>query len=164
VFQSSALGARYRTRETQLLVGLTGLVSLLNGLGVTYQLFLREKNARVGLSDPEWVAYTVGPSLVDPLVLFCTLALFASRVDRMPSLPVLLPGLVGAVLLGTLAGQTLGERLLRTGWTPLARASVGTLFTLDLRTLPYWRDLVVPPARSVLTAVAALALGRAASD
>lgn len=162
--EPSTLRERYTATESGLLLTLTASITGLHGLAMAMQFLLQEKNTQsLGLSGVEWVAYTVGPFLVEPILLFGGLYYVTKRSTQLPSLPTLVPGLVVAVLLGTFVGQYAGEELFMTGWTPLAQASIDVLFTLDWATLPYWRDLLAPLIRSSLTAVAAVALAKASA-
>lgn len=165
MLQPSTLRNRYASKEPRLLLTLTTVVTFLHGIVIALRFFLRDQNAHsLDLSVVEWAAYTVGPFLIDPVLLFGVLYYVGTRCDRLPSLPILLPGLLGAVLVGTFLGQFVGEELFVTGWTPLAQAEIEVLFTPDLRTLPYWRDLIEPPIRSLLSALAAVALAKSSAE
>lgn len=164
--QPSIFCGRVGLTESQLVLILTAALTFVHGIVVALRFFLREKNVQnLGLSGIEWVAYTVGPVLVSPVLLFGVLYFVGTSLDQLPSLTGLVPVLLIAVFVGTFLGQFVGEELFTSGWTPLAQAgSLDILFRPDLRSLPYWRDLVVPPIRSVLTAVAAVALAGSASE
>lgn len=162
--QASALRDRYASSDTVPILAVTGTITFLHGVVVALRYLLREQHAQMlGLSAVEWVAFTLGPFLVEPVLLFGVLYYVGVHRDRLPSPPVVLPGLLVAVLVGTALGQVVGEALFPTGWTPLARAGIDVLFTPDRGVLPYWRDLIEPPIRSLLTAVAAVALARSRS-
>lgn len=164
MLQLSTLRERYTSRGPGLLLATTAGITALHGVAVAMRFFLRDKNAQLlELSSIEWVAYILGPLLIEPVLLFGALYLLATRYDRLPSVPALLPGLVATVVVGSLFGQYVGEQLFRTGWTPLAQARLQVLFTPDLGILPYWRDLLEPLIRASLTAVAAVALATASS-
>lgn len=157
--QPSTRSDRYRSREVRILLSLTAVVTVLHGILIAYQLFLREKSAQtLSLSVAEWVAYTAGPFLVEPILLFGVLYVVGTRFDRVPSPGMLLPGLLASVIVGTILGQFVGEQLFASGWTPLARAEIDVLFRADWPALRYWRDLLEPILRPLLTAVAAIAL------
>lgn len=161
MFQPSTLSERYASKESRLVLLLTTGVTFTHGIAIALRFFLREKNSQTfGLSGIEWIAFTVGPFLVSPILLFGLLYYISTRADRLPTVSSLLPGLFLSVVVGTYLGQFVGEQLFQTGWTPLAQARIDVLLTPDLRSAPYWRDLLEPPIRSVLTAVAAVALAR----
>lgn len=152
---------RYADTDAWVILALTTAIVGLHGIAVAYQLLVRERNSggftHLGF---EWVAYTVGPLLVEPLLLFVVLYVASRKLDERPSVIGMLPGLMIVVIVGTVLGQYLGEQLFTSGWTPLAMLlGDGTaVLRLDLYVLPNLRDLLVPPVRSVLTSVAALAL------
>lgn len=163
--QPSILRDRYASKETRVLMTLTAGVTFLHGLAIALRFFLREKNTQsLGLSGVEMVAYSIGPLLVDPILLFGVLYYVGTRYEGLPSLPILLPGLLGAVLVGTFLGQFVGEEFFTSGFTPLAKTNYAPLFAPDLAVLSYWRDLVEPPLRSLLTALAAVALAKSSSE
>ncbi|WP_137286668.1 hypothetical protein [Halorussus salinisoli] len=151
----------YTGSESRLVVALTTAILFLGGLVTAYRAVLRD--AISTLSSVEWVVFTVGPFLVEPILLFGVLYYVGSRRDVTVSLVGLLPGLVVAVAVGTLLGQYLGVRLWESSAflneVPVVQAW-GKLFIPDPRVLAYWRILVEPLARDFLTAVAALALAR----
>ena len=147
--------------ELRLVVTLTAVFASVHGVVLALTFALREKNAQaLGLSGAETVLYVLGPFLVEPVVLFVVIYYVGSHCDRLPSLPGLVPWLIGAVVVGSVSGQFAGEALFVTGWTPVAKADLASLPILDSRVLPYWRDLAEPPVRALLTALAALALAR----
>lgn len=161
----STLQERDASTATGTLLATTAGITFLDGIATAMRFFLREKNEAFGLSTIEWVAYTVGPVLVEPILLFAALYYVTTQSNRFPSLSALLPGLVATVVVGTFLGQYVGERIFMTGWTPLAQAArLQVLVILDLGGLPYWRDLLEPLMRSSLTAVAAVALGTASAE
>ena len=143
-------------------IGLTTAILFLAGLTTTYQSALRDTlHSTTTLSPIEWVVFTTGPFLVEPVLLFGALYYVGSRRDISP-LIALAPGLVGAVVVGTLLGQHVGVQLFSifsVNDIPLLQAR-GHLLDPDPRVLAFWRILVEPLARDFLTAIAALALAR----
>lgn len=145
-------------------VAVTAAILFLGGVATGYQSTLRDVLHGTGtLSPVQWVAFTVGPFLVEPVLLFGALYYVSSRRATSTSLAALVPGLVGAVVIGTLLGQHFGIQLgsiSAVNDVPLMQAR-GHLLDRDPRVLAFWRVLVEPLAHDLLTAVAALALGRA---
>jgi len=158
--RSTALSAG---SESLLVVALTTGILFLEGLATAYQSALRDALHDTGaLSLIDWVAFTIGPLLVEPVLLFGALYYVGSRRDLSTSLLALTPALVGAVVVGTLLGQHVGMQsfsLHSVNDIPLLQAR-GHLLDPDPRVLAYWRILVEPLARNLLTALAALALAR----
>lgn len=141
------------------MVVLAAVLTFVHGVVLALRFFLRDRNAQgVGLSAVEWIAYTLGPFLISPVLLFGVLYYVGTSADELPPVSGLLPGLLIAVTVGGVLGQFVGGQLLATGWTPVAQARIDVLIAPDPRSLPYWRDLVEPPVQAVLTAVAAIAL------
>ena len=165
MFQPSSIRDQYVPTETRLILGAIALVTFIKGFVMNYQFLLREKNAQMGgLSTVEGIVYVFGPIIIEPFVLFGVVYYLGSRTDRPPSLLVVLPGLIGVVLLGIFGGQFVGNSLFPTGWTPLYQATQQALFQPNVLTYSVWRDLLMPPVRAILTALAALALVKSVSE
>lgn len=101
----------------------------------------------------------LGPLLIEPVLLFATLYFVGSRDTFSVPLVSLIPGLIGAIVVGNLLGQYVGSVLLPGADVPLAWV-VNHLFVFELGTIPFWRNLLEPLVRALLTAVAALAFAR----
>ena len=148
-----------------LVSGLTAVVLFLGTLAEAYQAALGESYSQTfTLSPIEWITYSFGHLLVEPVLLFVALYYVGSRIG-VPSTPtVLLPGLILAVVGGNLVGTWIGANL----WTATAtdlplivlfgRTNV---FILDPPILKYWEAMIEPLVRDLVTVVAAFSFAGA---
>ena len=155
----------YRHPSTLTTLGLAGALLFLGGLASMYEAHLRVVyEHRLALSLTEWAAHGTGAFLVEPVALFVVLFVAARRFDSPPDVLSILPGMVVAVVPGTLLGQVVGAVLFPTGPTPLSllhlvRRALRLTAALEPPVIRIWRFALELVVRDLLTAVAALALG-----
>lgn len=144
----------YTERKPLVVVLLTAGLLFVEGVLISYQWFLKNANASgMGLSTIETAVYVFGSFLVEPILLFGVVYYVGSRFDRRIPLVKLLPGLAGAVVVGSVLGQLVGGTI---WFPPLHLTNVG--IRVDPVTLLNWRDTLGPLVRDLLTVVAALGL------
>lgn len=151
---------RYAEPTPLLVLALTAGILFLEGLALAYQSHLRDVLDQTGsLAVLEWTAFILGPFLVAPVLLFGVLYAVRSRRQHTLSLTALLPGLVVAVLVGSLSGQYYGHSV----WPSLGtKLSLLVVFPSHLALLGpvganSWIDVIEPLVADFLVAVAALA-------
>lgn len=146
----------------RIIVTTAGLL-FLGGLMNDYQSVLRGVYQHtLTLSAVEWVVYTFGAFLIEPILLFGILYYVGTHTETTAHPITLLAGLSIAVVAGSVLGQYVGIEM----WGSSAFTKVDVplvavwngLLVPELSSLSYWYALVEPLARDLLTAVAALGL------
>ncbi|QLG27723.1 hypothetical protein HUG10_09230 [Halorarum halophilum] len=109
---SSSILEPYREWEPRLVVVLTALLLFLDGIVTLYHTFLARKLSHwIELSVVERVAFIPSTFIVEPVLLFVALYYVSRRFDQQVPLVKLLPGLVVAVVVGSLLGDVVGVRI-----------------------------------------------------
>lgn len=150
-------------RQTGLLVAVTVVFVVLDGMLTAYQYHLEEfYQNQLALSAIEWGLYTVGPLLFEPILLFGVLYFLSSRTTPTVRFARLLPALVLAVVVGNLVGQWVGMSLWRPAafGLPLGIFRSYPIFHPDGPVLRAWVLFLEPIARDLLTVLAAIGVGR----
>lgn len=153
----------YRAWGPRLLVLFTAGILFVDGLALAYESHLRAVLQDTGtLSSTNLFAYLWGSLLVEPVMLFVVLYYVSTRIEQHPSLSRLLPGLLVAVVVGSVFGVSVGGELWRHPmYYHTLLTSTGHMFTsTHTQTLLSWQDVIIHLGRNLLTVVAALAVAR----
>lgn len=160
--QSSLLKSGWDSDLLWIFVTTAGLL-FLGGLMSAYQAVLRGVYQNtLTLSSVEWVVFTFGAFLVEPILLFGVLYYVGTHTETTAHPITLLAVLSIAVVTGSVLGQYAGIEVWGSSAffeadVPLVAVWSG-LFVPELPSLSYWYALVEPLVRDLLTAVAALGL------
>lgn len=148
---------RYTDRRVLLVAALTATLLFLHEVVSAYRLSIGRSIRLEPLSTGDWVVFTVGSFLVEPVLLFVSLYYASRHPDERLPMAVLLPTLVVAVVVGCLLGQFVGWRIWRV-YTPLSTALQRNMLLPSPLTLLHWQEFATPLVRSFLTALAAVGL------
>ena len=166
----SSLLDPYRDRNVAISLGVITIVLFFGGFAAIYEIHLRDVQSHTfSLSPFEWVVFTTGDFLLDPVILFVVLFVVARRVDSPLDVQSILPGAVVAILIGSLLGQAIGTLIFRTGTMTLllglvTRPEFWHFTSFHPFIVLFWRSALEPVTADLLTVVSALSLGKLTRD
>ncbi|ELZ75005.1 hypothetical protein C455_16690 [Haloferax larsenii JCM 13917] len=166
----SSLLDPYRDRNVAITLGVIALILFFRGFTATYGVYLNGVQSHTfSLSLFEWIVFVLGAFPFDPVTLFIVLFVAARRFDTPLDVQSILPGVVVAILTGSLLGQATGFFVFRTiKWNLLLALVTRSEFWNVASFHPFlvllWRLALESVTADLLTVVAALSFGTLTRD